>query len=159
MNKKRNCLCALLINLLILPMWGQQMEQSIELPDVDAAILSTELLQTDSMSQACKMMEMAGVHLLDSCYGTAHYSYLMPDCVVRFTLTRQRNGSRLRTVSFSAPAVERMLPKVLKQLGYQLVERQKGCAKYRHRRLPIRATLDYQPTWHISSMMFQLLEE
>ena len=85
----RNSLLALLITLLTLPTSGQQNEQSIELPDVDAAILSTELLQTESMTEACKMLEMAGVHLLDSCNGTAHYSYLMPNRVVRFTLTHQ----------------------------------------------------------------------
>ena len=148
----------LLFCLLSLSLRGQQSEPLIELPDVDAAILATEMLQTESMSQACRMMEMAGVYLLDSCYGTAHYSYLMPDRVIRFTLTQQRKGPRLRTVSFAAPAVGWLLPEVLKRLGYQLVQRQETHADYRHRQLPIRATLDYQPAWHISSMTFRLLE-
>ena len=151
--------CCLLFCLLSLHARGQQMERLIELPDVDAAILATELLQTDNMSQACQMMELAGVHLLDSCYGTVHYSYLMPNRVVRFTLTQQRKGSRLRTVSFAAPTVRQMLPEVLKRLGYRQVQLQGGHAEYRHRRLPIRATLEYQPAWHISSMTFRLSDE
>lgn len=155
----KNCLSALLISLLSLPVWGQQAESSIDLPDVDAAILATELMQTESMTEACMMLEELGVQLLDSCYGTAHYTYLKPNRVVSFTLTKQRNGPRLRTVSFSAPAVEQLLPKALKRLGYWLVKRQEGYAEYRHRRLPIHATLEYQPVWHISSMTFRLTDD
>ena len=159
MNRMKNYLSVLLISLLSLSAWGQQTELSIDLPDVDAAILATELMQTESMSEACMMLEELGVQLLDSCYGTAHYTYLKPNRVVRFTLTRQRNSPRLRTVSFSAPAVEQLLPKALRRLGYRLVTHQENYAEYRHSRLPIHATLEYQPVWRISSMTFRLTDD
>lgn len=155
----KNHLSVLLICLLSLPVWGQQAEPSIDLPDVDAAILATELMQTESMTEACMMLEELGVQLLDSCYGTAHYTYLKPNRVVRFTLTRQRNGPRLRVVSFSAPAVEQLLPKALRRLGYRLIKHQENYAEYRHSRLPIHATLEYQPVWHICSMTFRLTDD
>lgn len=148
----------LLFFLLTLPVRGQQEELLIDLPDVDSAILATQLLQTDSMVQAERMLQMAGVQLLDSCYGTAHYTYFMPNRVVRFTLTRQKDGPRLHDVSFSAPAVENLLPKAMLRLGYRQVSREEGHAEYRHKRLGIRASLDYDPTWSTCSMVFRLTD-
>ena len=149
----------LLFCLLTLPMKGQQARALIELPDVDAAILATEMMQTDSMAQACRMLEMAGFHLQGSCYGTARYSYLMPKRDILFTLTQQPDGPGLRYVSFSAPAVERLLPETLRRLGYQMTERVEGTAQYRHKRLGFRATVGYQPAWNVVTMTLRLADK
>lgn len=154
----RKVLSSLLLCLLALPMRGQQAESSIDLPDVDSAILATEMLQTDSMSQACRMLEMAGLQLADSCYGTARYINLVPKRVVWFTLTRQRHSPRLRSVSCSTPVVERLLPETMLRLGYQLVWREEGHAVYSHRHLNIKATLDYNPASCTCSMEFRLMD-
>ena len=159
-NKKmsRRGLLCLLLCLLTLPMRGQEAELLIDLPDVDSAILATELIQTESMSQACRVLELAGVQLADSCNGTAHYTYLVPNRIVCFTLTRQRHSPRLRSISFSAPVVERLLPETMLRLGYRIVRRKEGHAEYRHKRLGIEATLDYDPASCTCSMDFRLID-
>ena len=146
----------MLFCLLTLPAWSQQAELSIELPDVDAAILATELLQTENAEHAHRMMRQLDVQLIDSCYGTSHYTYLHPGRVVRFTLTQRKDSPRLRQVSFAAPAVERLLPQALLRLGYRVTAEHDNCTDYRHDRLGVSATLDYDPVWQISSMTFSL---
>ena len=154
----RKVLPCLLFCLLALPMRGQQTELLIDLPDVDSAILATELIQTESMSLACRVLELAGVQLADSCNGTAHYTYLVPNRIVCFTLTRQRHSPRLRSISFSAPVVERLLPETMLRLGYRMVRRKEGHADYLHKRLGIEATIDYNPAMGTCSMVFWLTD-
>ena len=149
----------LLFCLLTLPMRGQQAEPAIDLPDVDSAILATEMLQTDSMSQACRMLEMVGAQLLSYSNGTALYTHFVTNRNTIFTLTQQRDSPRLRTVSFSAQTVGRLLPETMLRLGYRLDWRKKGHAEYRHKHLGINATLDYNPAWSTCSMEFRLTDK
>lgn len=154
-------LLSLLLCLIPHVAWSQGNTTLGELPDVDGAILATELLQTESRELAEGMMKELGYKRKYHDGKETVFSLVAGGRgqVIRVEWKRHApNPAQL--VSFTAsPSSGQLLREAMLRVGYLCVTTEEQQAEFRHNRLGIHATIAFDPIWDTSSLVFSLADQ